>query len=99
MPAFGYELLISMMRSESGTARGRSRTWYTPEKRAVFAPMHSASVAAAVSVNALSFASIRTASLRSDVIRLVDGNRCADVRHVYASALPMEVLSANVSGL
>src|SRR5438045_8199452 len=46
---------ISRIRSECGNGSGRSSTVRTTEKSAVFAPMHSASVAAAVMVNALSF--------------------------------------------
>src|SRR5262249_37996712 len=52
------------------------------ENSAVFAPMHSASVSAAVRVNALSFQSSRRPTRRSDIIRTLDANRVRWVRSV-----------------
>ena len=59
---------ISTIRSDSGTGSGRSSTLWTTEKSAVFAPMHKASVSAAVSVNALSFHSSRRPTRISELI-------------------------------
>jgi hypothetical protein len=67
-PAPGYALPIKTIWSDSGTGSGRSRTLWTTENSAVLAPMHSASVSAAVSVNALSFHSRRNAWRMSEVI-------------------------------
>src|SRR5438132_6128351 len=57
------------MRSDSGTGSGRSRTLWTTENSAVLAPIHSASVSAAVIVNALSFHSSRRPTRISEFIR------------------------------
>ena len=63
--ASGSRLLISRIRSGSGTGSGRSSTWWTTEKSAVLAPMQSASVGAAVRLKALSRASSRRPVRRS----------------------------------
>jgi hypothetical protein len=67
-PAPGYAFPINTIWSESGTGSGRSKTLWTTENSAVLAPMHSASVNAAVRVNALSFHSKRKATRISEVI-------------------------------
>src|SRR5262249_41543754 len=61
------------MRPDSGTGSGRSRTLCTTENSAVFAPMHNASVSAAVTENGLSFHSSRTAPRRSRAISAPSG--------------------------
>src|SRR5262249_8298106 len=68
------------MRSDSGTGSGRSSTLWTTENSAVFAPMQTASVSAAVSVNAGSFQSSRSATRRSATIRHLDENAAVQVR-------------------
>src|SRR4051812_34377864 len=70
------------MRSDSGTGRGFSRTLWTTENRAVFAPMQSARVSAAVSVNALSRHRSRRPTRRSEIIRPVDVRRQTEVHLV-----------------
>src|SRR5436190_14658802 len=67
-PAPGYALPIRTMRSDSGTGSGRSRTLWTTENSAVLAPIHSASVSAAVIVNAFSFRNSRRPTRISEFI-------------------------------
>src|SRR6266567_3522504 len=73
---------MATIRSDSGMDSGFSRTLWTTEKRAVLAPMQSASVSAAVIENALSFHSRRTPTRRSFHIKDVDEMRRRDVRDV-----------------
>src|SRR5213593_4279494 len=71
-PAPGYEFPMATIRSDSGIGSGFSRTLCTTENRAVFAPMHSASVSTAVIENALSFQRSRRPTRISFHIKEVD---------------------------
>src|ERR1700730_6205925 len=68
------------MRSDSGTGSGLSRTLWTTENSAVLAPMHKASVSAAVSEKALSFHTSRRPTRMSLCMMHIDGERRGDVR-------------------
>src|SRR5262245_18996212 len=76
---------MTTMRSDSGTFSGLSRTLWTTENSAVFAPMHSARVSAAVSVNALFLESIRRPTRRSFHMQTVDESARLDVRRAASA--------------
>src|SRR3954454_13915072 len=80
------------MRSDSGTGSGRSSTLWTTENNAVFAPMQTASVSAAVTVKAESFQRRRRATRTSDSIRMVDVKRGPSVRFAAPSRKRVRLL-------